>query len=205
MNLCGYHKSLLERADSCWEKIIKTEGYDKTLLLFRDTWDIYLQAVETFSAGYFLPSAVMCRVSLETALHAVLSVREPKYNKDNDGNLLLTGFSHDPSLDSKSLSNLIKSASDKGYLEGELEHKAELVKENGDFAAHLGERFWKNVDQLSKSPNGGKDQKPLRLWVSEEESVESLEDTATLLSHLIGKFFEETMPEVHRGRPSSEV
>ena len=126
--------------------------------------------------------ALLCRASMESAMHAFISSINPKYN-----NGIIRTFNHIYACDNIRLTDLINSLKKNNVLVN-MDDKVNFVKNNGDFVAHHSERFWKcfnknNLNNIS-----------IKLWVSDDEAKNSLIYTSEIISELINKYYNDTKP-----------
>ena len=145
IKLCQKHYDRHLIADSCWEKIIKTEGFIETAIIFNDSSiSIFREALLSYSMGLNATVALLCRASMESAMHAYISSFNPKYDKlPNNGEVIRTS-DHNYAFDNIRLTDLIKYLRKNNVLVN-MNDKINFVKDNGDFIAHHSERFWKFI------------------------------------------------------------
>lgn len=192
VDLCKRHYDLNVRADKCWESIINTAGYQETRSVFDPAYKLFTDALLTYNMGINASAALLFRASMEAAMHAMVSTQDPKYDKSKG---FIYTYKHIDECDRLKLTNLIKIIKDSGYLKGmedNIDH-IDHIKNNGDFIAHYGERFWKEWGALSITANSTIN--PIKLWISDEEAAKSLEYTSEIISELVGKFYNETKPD----------
>ena len=173
--LCGEHASRFRKAEYYWG-LINWDSLTRVYLLFNSAHQLLGNAVLLFAMGFNDASAIMVRASLETMLHSVLSMRNPKFN--NDG--MLITYEHDETYDEYTLGQLISETRQKGLLNGDLIDCANKIKEYGNFAAHIGERQWKQLTQLVKTINSDE----LKLWIDDNDIEEALRCIIEIMNHL---------------------
>lgn len=188
VDLCKRHYDLNVRADKCWESIINTAGYQETRSVFDPAYKLFTDALLTYNMGINASAALLCRASMEAAMHAMISTQNPKYDKSKG---FIYTFSHNPKYDRLFLTDLIKNVKKSGYL-GKMGDKIDHIKNNGDFIAHYGEKFWHGWEKLSNEGNSTIE--PIKLWISDEEATKSLEYTSEIISELVEKFYNQTKP-----------
>ena len=147
VNFCKRHYDLNVIADKYWEAIINTAGYHETHSVFDPAYRLFTDALLTYNMGINASTALLCRASMEAAMHAIISTQNPKYDKSKG---FIYTFGHDPEYDSLTLTRLIKIIKDLRYLQETKENSDHIdhIKNNGDFIAHYGERFWKGWEPV---------------------------------------------------------
>jgi hypothetical protein len=190
VELCQYHYDRHLTADSCWEKIIKTEGYRETIMVFDDSaLSIFMEAVLSYSMGSDATVALLCRASMESTMHAYISSVNPKYEKlPNDDSIFMSTLNHNDACDNIRLTGLINYLSKNNVLIN-MSDKINFVKDNGDFIAHHSERFWKSWNDAIKN---NKIMNPIKLWVTDDEAKKSLTYTSEIISQLINTYYTNT-------------
>ena len=193
VELCRHHYDLHTTSDECWEKIIKTQGFIETAIIFNDSSiSIFREALLSYSMGLNATVALLCRASMESAMHAYISSFNPKYDKlPNNGEVIRT-YDHNYACDNIRLTDLIKYLSKNNVLIN-MSDKINFVKDNGDFIAHHSERFWKSWNSLNQSNNINKSL-PIKLWVTDDEAKKSLTYTSEIISQLINTYYTNTKP-----------
>jgi hypothetical protein len=182
VKLCQYHYDLNQTADQCWEKIINTEGFQETTIIFKDSSiSIFKEALLSYNWGLTAAVALLCRASMESAMHAYISSDNPKYLKSANNSIFMNTFNHNYECDNIKLKNLIKSLKEMNVLVN-MDNKVNFVKDNGDFVAHHSERFWKSLNQNSGVTS-------IKLWVNDEEAKNSLVYTSEIISELIKTYY----------------
>ena len=190
IELCQKHYDRHLIADSCWEKIIKTEGFIETTIIFNDSSiSIFREALLSYSMGLNATVVLLCRASMESAMHAYISSFNPKYDKlPNNGKALRT-FDHNYACDNIRLTDLIKYLRKNNVLLN-MNDKINFVKDNGDFIAHHSERFWKSWQNLNT--NNIDNTTHIKLWVTDDETKKSLTYTSEVISQLITTYYTTT-------------
>ena len=144
IELCQKHYDRHITADSSWENIIKTEGFIETAIIFEgSSISIFRDALLSYSMGLNATVALLCRASMESAMHAYISSVNPKYEKTPNNPIYIKTFKHNYACDNIKLTELIKALNKNNVLIN-MNNKINFVKDNGDFIAHHSERFWKN-------------------------------------------------------------
>ena len=191
IELCERHYGLHQTADKCWEKIINTDGFHETNIIFNDSSiSIFREALLSYSMGLNATVALLCRASMESAMHAYISSDNPKYqNLSNNGEVVRT-FDHNYACDNIRLTDLIN-ALNKNNVLANMNDKIKYVKDNGDFVAHHSERFWKSWKKSNKNNSNNILSK---LWVSDDEAKNSLIYTSEIISELINFYYVHTKP-----------
>ena len=192
IELCQKHYDRHITADSCWEKIIKTEGYKETIMVFDDSsLSIFREALLMYSMGLNASVALLCRAFMESAMHAYISYINPRYQKlPIDNSVFMHSVSHDLNYNNMRLKELIKYLIKNNILVNMVD-KINFVKENGDFVAHYSKRFMKSWDNAIKN---NKIMNPIKLWVSDDEAKKSLIYTSGIISELIHIYYITTKP-----------
>jgi hypothetical protein len=70
-----------------------------------------------------------------------------------------------------------------GYVDSELERQVNEVREAGNFVAHYGQRYDKEVEKAIKEPQA----KGVKGWINRADSLRTLRKTAEILKADIGK------------------
>ena len=192
VNLCQHHYELHQTADKCYEKIINTDGFNETNIIFNhSSISIFRDALLSYNMGLNATVALLTRASMESAMHAYISSYNPKYNNLSTGQVFISTYQHNYACDNITLTDLIHSLKKSNVL-GDMADKINVVKNNGDFVAHHSERFWKawkNSLQDNSSNN------PIKLWVNDEEAKNSLVYTSEIISELINCYYVTTKPD----------
>ncbi|GAB6944140.1 DUF4145 domain-containing protein [Vulcanisaeta sp. JCM 14467] len=170
--LCSEHASRFRKAEYYWG-LINWDSLGRAYLLFGLAHQLLGNAVLLFAMGFNDASAIMVRASLETMLHSVLSMSNPKFS--NDG--MLITYEHDKTYDECTLGQLISEAGRKGLLNGDLIGCANRIKEYGNFVTHIGERQWR---QLIRAINSDE----LKLWIGDNDIEEALRCIIEIMNHL---------------------
>ncbi len=191
VNLCQHHYDLHQTADQCWEKIKNTNGYNETNIIFHDSSiSIFREALLSYSMGLNATVALLCRASMESAMHAYISSDNPKYENLPTTGIFIRTFNHNYACDNIRLTDLINYLKKNNVLVNmnNIDYKINVVKNTGDFVAHHSERFWKNANKNNSNNI------PLKLWVSDDEAKKSLIHTSEIISELINKYYNDTKP-----------
>jgi len=187
VKLCDDHYDRHQTADQCWEKIINTKGYQETALIFnKSSISIFRDALLSYNWGLNATVALLCRSSMESAMHSYISSDNPKYQNSSNNCISMNTFNHNYACDNIKLTDLIKSLKKMNVLVN-MDNQVNFVKENGDFVAHHSERFWKSFNQ-------NLDDTSMRLWVNDEEAKNSLVYTSEIISELIKTYYINTKP-----------
>lgn len=187
VDLCLEHYNRHLTADSCWEKIIKVEGYRETIMVFDDSsLRIFREALLSYNMGLNATVELLCRAAMESAMHAYISSINPQYEKlPNSDGMFMHTVSHDYACDNIRLTDLIKALNKNNVLTN-MDDKINSVKDNGDFIAHYSERSSKSWNNVIKD-NAIND--AIKLWVSDDEARNSLIYTSEIISELINNYY----------------
>ena len=189
IELCERHYGLHQTADKCWEKIINTDGFHETNIIFNDSSiSIFRDALLSYGMGLNATVALMCRAAMESAMHAYISSDNPKYENLPNNGMFISTFMHNYACDNIKLTELVNSLKKKQVLIN-MDDKINFVTNNGNFIAHHSERFWKNI-KTSNINNI-----PIKLWVSDKEAENSLIYTSEIISELINHYYVTTKPD----------
>jgi hypothetical protein len=176
LELCGEHADRAETAERYWGELVGDSGFVKAHLALETAYSLLGDAALDYQAGLDLSAALLCRASLEAALHATLSIRNPQFNSEG----VLTQLELSGQYSNARLTELIQHA--KNILSTDAKDCARQVKENGDYAAHLSERVQKQWDSMIK---GGIMLVPFRMWVTKDDAEHSMRCVVVVLKELI--------------------
>jgi hypothetical protein len=126
-----------------------------------------------------MATALMCRASTETAVY-LLATREIKWRDDLK---MVQEIKLDHSLIEKRWGEVLRKAKLSGYIDEKLEQQVREVREAGNFAAHYGQRFDKEMQETINKPTV----KGVKGWINKADSLRTLRKTAEILEAVMGK------------------
>ncbi len=141
-----------------------------------DGGQLFHEACSCYQNGAFMAAAVMCRAALEAAVYTLVT-REPIVK----GPMMSSRI--DFRLIDERWGEIVRSAKAMGFLNGRVEVSINRIREQGNFAAHLGPK----LDKGTVSWQEGKTSRPGNRWILESEVRSLLEETLALLNSLISK------------------
>jgi hypothetical protein len=128
-----------------------------------------------------MATAIMCRASSETAVYCVIT-RKIKWRTNLE---IIQDMEVDHSFIEANFGEILCKAKASGYINGEVEQQLNEIREAGNFAAHYGQRYDREL-----ITNVVKKEK-IKGWMNREGAHQTLRKTAYILKALIEKVFDE--------------
>jgi hypothetical protein len=177
---CDEKRSARERdLEAVWSFLTSTNGYRETYPLLSLAVDLFREAMCCYQNGAYMATALMCRACVETAIYLLTSRDITKWFEDG----VVGEMEVDLSLVRAEWKCVICKAKILGYIESELERQVNEVREAGNFVAHYGQRYDREVEKAIKEPQA----KGVKGWINRADSLRTLRKTAEILKAVIGK------------------
>jgi len=147
-----------------------------------DGGQLFHEACSCYQNGAFMAAAIMCRAALEAAVYTLVT-REAFVKGPPMSTRINLGLVLDEAGNIAQWGKIVQAAKEKGLLDTGMETRINHVREQGNFAVHLGQK----LDKGMVSWQEGKTSRPGNRWIFESEIRTVLEETLALLNSLISK------------------
>lgn len=159
-----------------WERLINNKFYIGTQIVFGDSHNLIREALNCYSTCAYMATTIMCRSALEDAVHKFVTLEDPKWRKDPDGERIYT---YTPSPCCRYLINYGEAKERlKEYYPQIFKHVSaslQKVREDGNFSAHYPSFCDKKY--LRRIKKGS--------WIDQINAKRDLDSTLTVLDTLM--------------------
>ena len=130
-----------------------------------------------FQNGAYLATVILCRATVEACVHLVLS-RSRRIETEYQIQTIYSKYSW---------GKLKNYALEDPILKDKI-HEIELIREEGNFAAHFSQRIDKQtIINIKENARDMKALRPIKLWITACEAKDSIEKTIDILGNVIEK------------------
>lgn len=196
---CNEERSQREKEfNEVWRKLIASDAYLKTHLIFTEAIDLYREALSCYQNGAYMATSLMCRSSTECAVYLAVSRKNFKYFKPWQ-----TIHKSDTIIMKKDdWKILVKKGKEYGILNKRIIQILNQIRDRGNFIAHYGSRKDKTLRKYSEdvllptSPSIQRKRDDLlsQLVFDKKTALNNLERTQIILKFLIEKILSKSHP-----------
>jgi hypothetical protein len=181
---CDEQRSAREKdIERIWNELASTRGFRETYLLLAPAIDLFREALSCYQNGAYMATVLMCRACIETSIYLLTTRRRIKWREDLE---MVQEVKVDYDLIRAEWKCILCRAKSDGYINDEIERELREIREFGNFVAHYGQRFDKEIVRKIEDRRVGE----VKGWIKREDSLQTLHRTANVLKVLMGKTFD---------------
>lgn len=178
-----------EQSERVWKELTAAEYFLGSQTLFNEPVYLFREALQSYEAGYFMASTLLCRSSLESALYRIAVVKDIRFHDAPDGKRSIWTYnSVDSYLEIGESYGLMEKRAMMNYpAVKDLLNEAQYVRRKGNFVAHYSPKIDEGYANRMMITMKGEDyaSQPIQLWIDESTALEVLEKTSGVIRRLI--------------------
>lgn len=186
-----YRKERERDLNDVWNKLITSDAFLKTYLVFGEAMDLFRESLSCYQNGAFKATCIMCRSATECAVYFAVTRQDLEYSK----NWKTIHKSNTIQLENDKWRAVVEEGKQRGILDENVMEVLNRIRERGNFVAHYGPRrdkvFEEWATKVTSPSNLARDEeydhKISKIVFDKEIALETLEDAQQVLKFLVEK------------------